>query len=56
MLDVMGYDDDASRGVVAEGFRAAQAEGRRPLTEPDRKEAEANWAAMKRRLGSFRRL
>ena len=51
MVDAMGYEDAASRTIVADGARASEAEGCRPPAGENRRQFESIWAALKRKAG-----
>lgn len=51
VVDAMGYDDAASRTIVADAAKTAEAEGCRPLAEENRRQFESVWAGLKRKAG-----
>lgn len=51
IVDAMGYDDAASRTIVADRSRASEAEGCRPLADENRRQFESVWAGLKRKAG-----
>jgi hypothetical protein len=55
VVDAMGYADSASRTLVADGAKAAEAEGCRPLADEHRRQLEATWAGLKRKAGVLNR-